>query len=93
MNGVLDHNSELLGYTKSETTRGNVMKFDMNHAPGAGSIARTVDLQSTVLPQCYLLRLQLEYQTDVFMVRNKVWYSWQYVRTHLIIVPLSLVLP
>ena len=29
------------------------MNFGMNHARGAGSIARPVDLQSSVLPLCY----------------------------------------
>ena len=37
----------------SGTTCSNGMSFDMNHAPGARSIARPVDLQSSVLPQCH----------------------------------------
>ena len=31
----------------------NEMNFVMKHAPGAGSIAQPVDLQSSVLPLCY----------------------------------------
>ena len=29
------------------------MNFGMNHAPGAGLIARPVDLQASELPLCY----------------------------------------
>ena len=47
MNGVLCQNSELQGYTA--TTWTNDMTVNMNHAPGAGSIARPVDLQSSML--------------------------------------------
>ena len=50
MNGILGHNSALLGYTRLGTTWANDMKCHMNHAPGAGLIARPVDLQSNVLP-------------------------------------------
>ena len=31
----------------------NEMNFGINHAPGAGSIARLTDLQSSALPLCY----------------------------------------
>ena len=46
---VLGHNSALLGYIKPGITYANEMNFVMNHAPGAGSLARPVDPQSTVL--------------------------------------------
>ena len=45
MNGVSGHDSALYGYSK--------MKFGLNHAPGAGSIAPPVDQQCNVLPLCY----------------------------------------
>ena len=44
MNGVLGHNSALYGYTGPETTWANGMNFLMKHAPGAGLLARPVDL-------------------------------------------------
>ena len=43
-NGVLGHNAALQGYTGPGTTLANEMNFGMNHAPGTGSITRTVDL-------------------------------------------------
>ena len=42
MDGVLDHDSALLDYTGPGTTWANEMNI-INHAPGAGSIARPVD--------------------------------------------------
>ena len=45
MNGVLGQ-----GYTGPRTTWANEMNFGMKHAPGAGLIARPVDLQSSMLP-------------------------------------------
>ena len=44
MIGILGRDSALYGYTGPETTWANEMKFVMNHAPGAGSIARLVVL-------------------------------------------------
>ena len=46
MIGVLGHDSALYGYTGLGTTWANDMNFVMNHALGAGLIARTVDQQS-----------------------------------------------
>ena len=43
MNGVLGHDSALQGCTGQGTTWVNEMNFVMDHAPGAGSIARPVD--------------------------------------------------
>ena len=43
----------LEGYTGPGTTWDDEMNFVMNHAPGAGSIARPVDQQSSALPLCY----------------------------------------
>ena len=43
MDGVLDHDSALQGYTGPGITWANEINFVMNHAPGAGSIARLVD--------------------------------------------------
>ena len=43
----------ILYYTGPGTTWANEMNFGMNHAPGAGLIARPVDLQSSVLPLCH----------------------------------------
>ena len=40
----------------SGTIWASEMNFDMNHALGAGSIARPVDLQSSSLPLCYKMR-------------------------------------
>ena len=45
--------STLSGYTGPGTTWADDVYFDMNHAPGAGSIARPVDLQSSTLPLYY----------------------------------------
>ena len=53
MNGVLGHNSALQGYAGSGTTWANDMPFVMNHDPGAGSLARPIDLQSSALPLCH----------------------------------------
>ena len=39
MNGILVHDAALQGYTGVRTTQANEMNFDVNHAPGAGSIA------------------------------------------------------
>ena len=52
INGVLSH-SALQGCTGLGTTWANEMNFDVNHAPGAGLIARPVDQQSSVLPLCH----------------------------------------
>ena len=49
MNGVLDHDSALSGYTGPGTTWANEMNFVINHAPGAGSIARPFDQHSSAL--------------------------------------------
>ena len=43
MNGVLGHDSALLGYTGPQTTWANEMNFVKNHASGTGSIARPID--------------------------------------------------
>ena len=48
--GVLGHDSALWAYTGPETNWANDINFVMNHAPGAGSIARPVDQQSNALP-------------------------------------------
>ena len=53
MNGVLVHDSALFGYTWPVANRVNGMNCVLNHAPGAGSIARPVDLQSGALSLCY----------------------------------------
>ena len=39
--------------TRPLTNWADEMKFGVYHAPGAGPIARIVDLQSRVLPLCY----------------------------------------
>ena len=39
---MVSHDSELQGYTGPGTTWANEMYYAMNHAPGAGSIARPV---------------------------------------------------
>ena len=49
MNGVLGHHYEVQGYTGLGTTWTKEMKFPMNHAQGAGSIAQPVYLQSRAL--------------------------------------------
>ena len=61
MDGVLDHNSALSGYTGPAPTWVNIINFDMNNAPGAGSIARPVGQQSsdTIVPQNPLIVLWL----------------------------------
>ena len=53
MNAVLGNNSALEDYAVPWTTWANEINFGMNHAPGAGSIAQPVDLQSNALPLCY----------------------------------------
>ena len=53
MNGVLGHNSALEGYTGLGKTWANEMSVGMNHAPGAGSIARPADLQTSALILCH----------------------------------------
>ena len=50
MIGVLGHDSALQGYTGPDTTWANDINSVMNHAPGAGSIARPVDQRSSTLP-------------------------------------------
>ena len=42
MNDVLGHDSALKGFTDVGITYANEMHFVMNHAPGAGLIARPV---------------------------------------------------
>ena len=59
INGVLGHDSVWQGYTGPNTTWANEINSVMNHAPGAGSLARPVDQQSIVLPLCYCYPLQL----------------------------------
>ena len=55
MNGALSHNAALQDFTRPQgKTWLNKMTFGMNHAPGAGSIARLVDLQSSMFPLCPL---------------------------------------
>ena len=49
MNGVLGHDSALKGYTGPEKTWANEMIFGKNYDPGAGSVARIVDQQSSAL--------------------------------------------
>ena len=53
MNGDLGHESALEGYTGPGTTWTNEMKFVINHDPGAGSIARSIDQVSSALPPEY----------------------------------------
>ena len=43
MIGVLDHDSALYGYTGPWATWANEMDFVVNHAPGAWSIAWSID--------------------------------------------------
>ena len=50
MNGILGLDSALWGYTEPLATWTNEINFDMNHAPGAGSIAQSVDQQSSEIP-------------------------------------------
>ena len=42
--------ASVLGYTGPRKTWANEMNGVMNHVPGAGPIARTVDQQSSMLP-------------------------------------------
>ena len=58
MNAILGINSALQIYTCLGTIWANEMNFVMNHAPGAGSIARPVDQQSSALPLCYRCHLR-----------------------------------
>ena len=51
MNGSLDHDSALKGYTGPGTILANEINFVMDHAPGAGLIACPVDQQSSALPE------------------------------------------
>ena len=44
MDDISGHNSAVQGYTGPGTNWANEMKFGMNHALGAGSITRPVDL-------------------------------------------------
>ena len=46
---VLGHNCVVQGYTGHGTTWANEMNFAIKHAPGAGSITQSVDLQSNAL--------------------------------------------
>ena len=48
----------------SRPTWVNEMNIAMNHAPGAGSIARPVDQQSSALPLCYGCPPDGEHDTD-----------------------------
>ena len=45
MNGALGNDCALRGYTGLRTILANEMNFGVKHAPGAGSIARLVDMQ------------------------------------------------
>ena len=66
MNDVLGHDSAVRLYWAWDNL-GKWNKFVMNHAPGAGSITRLVDQQSSELP---LLRMPLYFLTnDSFMVK------------------------
>ena len=53
MTDVFGHDSAQWSCTGPGTTWDNEMHFGMNHAPGAGSITRAVDLQSCALSLCY----------------------------------------
>ena len=53
MNGVLGHDSALLGCSAPGTTWDNEMNSVMNHAPGVESIARPVVQLSNAPPLCY----------------------------------------
>ena len=59
MNYVSNHHSALLDYKRLRTTWDNEIHCGINHAPGAGSISRHVDLQSTVPPLCNNCSYQL----------------------------------
>ena len=52
MNGVLGLDAALPGYTEPGKTFANEILFGVKHAPGAVSIARHVELQSSSLPPC-----------------------------------------
>ena len=65
MNDVSGHNSTLLGYTVSGTTWANEMNLVMNHDPGAGSIARPVDPQSTTVIENINISRQFAYTETV----------------------------
>ena len=41
------------GYVGPGYTWANEMNFVINHVPGAGSLSRIVDQQSSALPLCY----------------------------------------
>ena len=68
MAGILGHDAALYGYTGPRTTWANEMNLFMNHAPDAGSFARPVDLQTTVLwmPPVFLLSTILIYCYVIF---------------------------
>ena len=53
MNGASGVDYALQGYTGLGTIWANEMNFSMKQAPGAGSIAPTVDIQFNVLSLCY----------------------------------------
>ena len=53
MTGVLSLDAALLVNTGPEPIWANEAYFGMNHAPGAGSIAQTVDLKSSALLLSY----------------------------------------
>ena len=56
MNGVLGkilHCKAILNRGQPGLMMANEMNFAMNHAPGAGLIARPVDQQSSILPLYY----------------------------------------
>ena len=77
MSGVLVHNSVLLGYVGPWTTLGNEINFDVSHAPGSGSLAGFVDLQSSALPLCH----GCPYTHVIYGVMDKP-YKLQLDKTH-----------
>ena len=55
--------NDVFGHKNLQTTKpeiGDEMNFGMSHAPGAGSITRPVDLQSTSVLRLPLLVLRLQ---------------------------------
>ena len=72
MNGVLGHDYALKGYTGLGITYANEMITGMNHAPGAGLIARPDDLMTCSQHATTVLRL-LPWPSDIFLLKHVIF--------------------
>ena len=83
MNGVSGH--DIADIAGPWTTSANEMHICMNHVPDEGSIARLVDLQSSMLSFCHCCHHTTENQTIFYLLFLKFFRAYAHNMNNMVL--------